>query len=105
MGIGNGCQIGTVTNSSRKGGENNMSNKNSLIDEAIEILREVRVEVHGDVEDRVGDQLDEAILKLEETSRTRQGQIANQEALELLGKAIKWLPAVAKLIELLRDRQ
>jgi hypothetical protein len=37
-------------------------------------------------------------LKLEETSRTRQGQIANQEALELLGKAIKWLPAVAKLI-------
>lgn len=80
-----------------------MGNKNSLIRETIELLRDVREEVQGDVEDSVIHQLDEAILKLEETSRKRQGQIANRKALELLGKTIKWLPAVAKLIELLRD--
>jgi hypothetical protein len=80
-----------------------MSNKNRLMIETIELLREVRVEVQGDVEDSVLRQLDEAILKLEETSRTRQGQIAKQEALELLGKVIEWLPAIVRLIELLRD--
>ena len=80
-----------------------MSNKNCLIHETIELLREVRVKVQGDVEDSVLHQLDEAIRKLEETSHTRQGRIANQEALELLGKVIEWLPAMVKLIELLRD--
>ncbi len=80
-----------------------MKKKDSLIREAIELLRDVRVEVQGDAGDSVVHQLDEAIWKLEETSRTRQGQIANQEALELLGAAIKWLPIVTKLVELLRS--
>ncbi len=79
-----------------------MKDNSRLIHETIELLREVRVKVQGDVEDSVVHQLDEAIWKLEETCRTRQGQIANQEALELLGAAIKWLPIVAKLVELLR---
>jgi hypothetical protein len=78
-----------------------MSRNNSLIREAIDLLQEVRVKVQGDVEDSVVHQLDEAIWKLEETCRTRQGQIANQEALKLLGEAIKWIPMVAKLLELL----
>jgi hypothetical protein len=79
-----------------------MNGDSSLIREAIELLQEVRVKMHGDVEDSVIYQLDEAIGKLEETCRTRQGQIANQEALKLLGEALKWLPIVAKLFELFR---
>jgi hypothetical protein len=81
-----------------------MSKKNDLNNEVLEILRGVRVEVQNDVEESVVHQLDEAILKLEETSRIRQDQIAKEEALKLLGEAVKWIPAIAKLIELLRDR-
>lgn len=81
-----------------------MSKKTSLMSEVLELLREVRVEVQDYVEDSVLRQLDEAILKLEETSRTRPGQIANQELLELIGGAIKWIPIIAKLIELFKDR-
>ena len=78
-----------------------------LVCETIELLRDFRVKAQADVENSVVhqlDQLDEAIAKLEEASRTRPGQIAKQEVLELLGEAIKWLPpVVAKLIELLLE--
>lgn len=80
-----------------------MSDTKGLINETIQLLRDVRTKVQGVVEDSVLHQLDEAILKLEETSRTRQDPMASQEALKLLGKAIKWLPAIVKLMELLGD--
>jgi hypothetical protein len=80
-----------------------MSEEHGLICETIELLKEVRAKMQGEVEDSVVRQIDEAILKLEETGRLRQDQRANQEALEVLGKAIRWLPLVAKLIELLRE--
>lgn len=80
-----------------------MCNKNCLVDETLELLREVRVEVQGDVGDGVVRQLDEAIRKLDDVSRTRHDRTVNQEALELLGKVIEWLPAMIKLIEILRD--
>jgi hypothetical protein len=84
-----------------------MSHDHSLIRETIELLKEVRVNVkmHGDVEDNVIQQLDEAIWKLEELCRTRQDQKANQAALKLVGEFIKWLPIVAKFIELLRNHK
>ncbi|MGB7341347.1 MAG: hypothetical protein WBC91_20795 [Phototrophicaceae bacterium] len=80
-----------------------MNKETSLIHEAFEILQDLRVKVQGDLDDSAIYQLDRVISKLEEASRNRQDQIAKEEVLELLGKAIKFIPAVAKLIEILSN--
>lgn len=79
-----------------------MSKNESLIRGTIELLQEVRVQVQGDVEDSVVAQLDEALRMLEDTCHSRPDQVALQEVLELLGKAVKVIPAVVELIELFR---
>jgi hypothetical protein len=77
---------------------------------AIELIRSVREKVQGDVEDSVVHQLDEAISifeeidrKLEEMDHKEPDQQVYQDLLKLLGNTFKYLPAIAKLIEILRD--
>ena len=70
----------------------------------VEILREIRVKVHGDVEDSVLQQLDEAILKLEEESHKRPNLIDNQVYLELLSKGIGVIPVFVEFMKFFRDQ-
>lgn len=78
-----------------------MSNQETLVREAIELLHVVREKVHNDGENCVVQQIDEAILKLQESCQEQQYDEAKQDALKALGEAIKWIPAIAKLIEVL----
>ncbi|MCB9458111.1 MAG: hypothetical protein H6670_00570 [Anaerolineaceae bacterium] len=78
-----------------------MSNKNSLIREIRELLEEIRVKVQSDHEDSVIHQLDKAILKLEELDSTEPK--SHHVALEVLGLALKSLPAIKVLMEVFGD--
>ena len=74
-----------------------MNKQDSSIRETVELLKEVRAEVQGDVEDSVVHQLDEAILELE-TVAEENSQEASKKALKILGEAIKWLPPLVSML-------
>jgi hypothetical protein len=80
-----------------------MIDQDTLIRETLERLRDVRAEVHDDVERSVIKQLDEAIWMLEETQCNERVELSLHEVLKLLGKVIEVLPAMAQLLVLLRD--
>lgn len=80
-----------------------------LIENALEVLRCVREEVHSDVEYRVILQLDAAISLLEAAQHEVPGESVWKKyvkyAVDLLGDAVGLLPTVAKLLEALSEMQ
>lgn len=81
-----------------------MDNKNILVDEVIERVKALREKVQNDVDDGVIQEFDEILRELDETKHELDSQKANQKALELLGKVLKWLPTIKMLIEILKDQ-
>ena len=82
-----------------------MSDRQTLVRETLERLRDVRAEVHGDVESSVVKQLDEVIWMLEEAQQDQGVELSFHEVLVLLGKAVEVLPAIARLLELLQGNR
>ena len=74
----------------------------SYLHETLELLRDVRVEVHGGVDDSIVEQLDEAIRLLEEAQHSQSAKLSRRDALIILGKVIEHLPTIVRLIELIR---
>ena len=67
--------------------------------ESLELLREIRVQVRGNVESSAAEKLDEAISKLEAAQRGTPDKLSRVELLAILGIVVELIPAVAQLIE------
>lgn len=75
-----------------------------LIAQSLELLRDVRDKVHGNVESIVIQQLDEVIELLEEAHKNSSSlKLTPQDVLSILGIAIKAIPEVVKLIDFLKE--
>ena len=75
----------------------------TTVKETIELLERVRAEVHGDVDNIVVEQLNEAIWKLKETQRSQSVELTSKDVLVVLGKALEALPAITQLLDFLND--
>ena len=72
--------------------------------QSLELLREVRVKVHGNVESTVIQQIDESIRLLEEAQDNSSIQpLTSQDVLNILGLALKTLPDVVLLLKLFKE--
>ena len=65
-----------------------------LLKDSVKLLKQVRSELHGNVEGSVIESIDLVIQNLE----TKQ-QVDSAELLNVLGKCVERLPAIIKLIE------
>ena len=65
----------------------------------VDLLKQVRSEMHDDVDARVTDGLDEAITILEETLTADLKPARAAAALAKLGEALKYLPVIKALFE------
>lgn len=65
----------------------------------VDLLKQVRSEMHDDVDARVTDGLDEAISMLEEALTADPKPARAAAALAKLGEALKYLPAIKALFE------
>jgi len=65
----------------------------------VDLLKQVRSEMHDDVDARVTDGLDEAISILEEALTADPKPARAAAALAKLGEALKYLPAIKALFE------
>lgn len=81
-----------------------MSEKDALLMETLELLEEVRAEVHDDVDDSVVEQLDEAIRMLKQAQHSKGAKLSSYDLLTILGQVVQALPAIAKLIDLLQNQ-
>ncbi len=72
--------------------------------QSLELLREVRSKVHGNVESIVIQQIDESIRLLEEArDNSLVPPITSQDVLNILGLALKALPEVVMLLKLFKE--
>jgi len=65
----------------------------------VDLLKQVRSEMHDDVDARVTDGLDEAITILEEALTADPKPATAAAALAKLGEALKYLPVIKALFE------
>ncbi|WP_155833723.1 hypothetical protein [Halomonas sp. BC04] len=65
----------------------------------VDLLKQVRSEMHDDVDARVTDGLDEAITILEEALTADPKPARAAAALAKLGEALKYLPVIKALFE------
>lgn len=65
----------------------------------VDLLKQVRSEMHDNVDARVTDGLDEAITILEEALKTDPKPARAAAALAKLGEALKYLPVIKALFE------
>jgi len=65
----------------------------------VDLLKQVRSEMHDDVDARVTDGLDEAITILEEALTADPKPARAATALAKLGEALKYLPVIKALFE------
>jgi hypothetical protein len=72
-----------------------------LLRESVELLKSIRTELHGNVEDGVICLLDKAIQDLEAAQRDSPGRYSVTDVLFLLATIIEKLPAIVKAIEYL----
>lgn len=72
---------------------------------ALELLEDVRAEVHGDVDYCVIEQLDEAIWVLKEAQLGRGAEISLQDVLDILGRVLSALPIIVELLKTFRHCQ
>ncbi len=70
--------------------------------EALDLLRQLRAEVHGNVESSVVERLDQAIQALDATQHENSWKPDKDELLAILGILVQLLPAVAQLIASLK---
>ncbi len=68
---------------------------------SVEALKQLRAEVHGKLEDRAIDRIDEIIRDLENFEENEAHQYDTIELLNLIGSVIELLPTVGKAIEYL----
>ena len=72
-----------------------------LLRSSVEVLKSLRAELHGNVEDSVIGQLDKVIRDLEAAQQESSGRYSSMELLFLLGSILEKLPAIVGAIELL----
>ncbi|MBS9404793.1 hypothetical protein KG088_14230 [Halomonas sp. TRM85114] len=65
----------------------------------VTLLKQVQSEMHDDVDARVTDRLNEAIMILEEALTTDPKPARASAALAKLGEALKYLPGIKALFE------
>lgn len=80
-----------------------MSEQKDLLEDSISVLRSIRVELHGKVENGVILLLDQVIEDLEEKQKTPMSTYSPVDLLFLLGSILEKLPAIVAAIELLRN--
>ncbi len=66
---------------------------------AVALLKQVRSEMHDDVDARVTEGFDEAIMILEEALLTDERPAKARAALARIGEALKYLPVIKALFE------
>jgi len=72
---------------------------NARLMKAVTLLKQVRSEMHDDVDAHVTEGFDEAIAILEDTSSTDERPAKAKAALVRLGEALKYLPVIKALFE------
>ena len=72
-----------------------------LVREAVQVLKTLRADKYGKVEDSVADELDEIIQELESSLQTGSEPDLAQRALELLGMALQIVGIVVSVMELI----
>ncbi len=80
-----------------------MTKQKTVILDVLNVLYDIRAEVHGDVEDSVINQLDDAISQLEIELCDDSQEFNALDALTTLGKAVELIPAIRALLELIRQ--
>lgn len=80
-----------------------MTKQKTVILDVLNVLYDIRAEVHGDVEDSVINQLDDAISQLEIELCDDSQEFNALDALTTLGKAVELIPAIRVLLELIRQ--
>lgn len=79
-----------------------MTKQNDVILDALDVLYDIRAEVHGDVEDSVINQIDDAINDLETKLYEDIDNFNALDVLTMLGKVIEMIPAIQALLKLLQ---
>jgi len=80
-----------------------VTKQKTVILDVLNVLYDIRAEVHGDVEDSVINQLDDAISQLEIELCDDSQEFNALDALTTLGKAVELIPAIRALLELIRQ--
>jgi len=80
-----------------------VTKQKTVILDVLNVLYDIRAEVHGDVEDSVINQLDDAISQLEIELCDDSQEFNALDALTTLGKAVELIPAIRVLLELIRQ--
>ncbi|MDE1464832.1 hypothetical protein [Spartinivicinus poritis] len=74
-----------------------------LLHTALELLREVRKEVHTEVEAGELAKIDQSIELLEKQLECSDKNVSQMEVLSAIGKVVQYIPSIAKLIEKLSN--
>jgi DNA-binding transcriptional regulator GbsR (MarR family) len=68
------------------------------IKELVELLKRIRLEKHGEKDNSLNQEIDRAIQKLEEDGKRKW---TPKDFLAILGEIFKYLPSIAKVLEVL----
>jgi hypothetical protein len=69
----------------------------------LEVLRDLRKELHDKVESSVLGQIDDVIFNLEQSNEDDASRRSAQEMLEILGLVMQYLPLIVKAIGVIND--
>jgi hypothetical protein len=77
--------------------------RKSLLRNSVDVLKHIRAELQGSVEDSVVRELDDVIHNLDKAAQTDSAEVAIKalDVLFLLGQLVEKLPEIAKAIEYL----
>lgn len=75
---------------------------NHPLKEVLELLRELRQQMHDDANASVTEQLDEAIRLVENCRGSEEGRM-HKRLLDLLGQILIALPSISRILESFRD--
>ena len=79
-----------------------MTKQNDVILDVLDVLYDIRAEVHGDVGDSVINRIDDAINDLETKLYEDIDNFNALDVLTMLGKVIEVIPAIQALFKLLQ---
>ena len=72
-----------------------------LLQDSVEVLKDLRSELHGKAEDDVLETLDKVITDLEKVLEENPSKISTDDVLKIIGSVIEKLPAIVELIRYL----
>lgn len=75
-----------------------------ILKDSINILKNIKLELHNDIGSSTRMELDQVILSLEQYSLQEAEDLKSIEIIKLIGKGLTALPVIAKLIEKLMQQ-